>query len=113
MELKAKSNPAQGAASQSVRVIDLIAVVKDAGVQTSPYVKGDVLAEGVEGIVEDAGFNRKRLVISDETGRLTAVLAPGVSATKGKYDLVIYEAEREFVIDGRTFEKGHKVLKAA
>jgi hypothetical protein len=105
--------PKKTNASQSIQVIDLINVVKAAGVQTSPYVKGDVIAEGVEGIVEDAGFDRKRLVIQDETGRLTAILAPGVKADKGKYDLVIFEAEREFTIEGRTFEKGHKVLKAA
>ncbi len=101
-------------ASQSMKVIDLIKKAAELGVQQTPYQETDVVAEGIEGKVETDNFNRKVLVLEDETGR-KAIVIPPTAYTEGKtkYDIVVMTAERDFEVNGNAFKKGHKVLRAA
>ncbi len=82
------------------------------GVQLSPYEEKAVLAQNVEGVVEQSQFGHV-LVISDNTGtaRIT-ISSSAYVAGKTSYDIVLVEAVRDFKTQTTEITKGTKRMRA-
>jgi len=81
----------------------------------SPYEKGLVIAQNVEGTITPSPNGGWRFSLKDEAGELNVTIASSAFvAGKTKYDLVVATATRDVALNNGTIvtKKGDKRLRA-